>query len=393
MGDTLPLLPLLDRAYRVRREYATEVITNRDGSEQRRSLRQTPRKAVEFDTTIRNGRRLDFDRFMVRALRQELAHPELPRFATVSAAITATDTTAEVDAVPSWLVAGADVFLRNHITLAQATVDSIAGTTVTFTAAIDDDWPAGTLIHPALAGRLAAETGLATRYRVVDDVDVTFEVTPGSEPAEDEGAAAATFQNREVFLKQPNIWLPVTTAHEQMREAVDFGYGVAETFHPVAFTPRIRQGVYSTLDGEAAEELRAFFTRMKGRRNEFRMPTFEADLPLVEAAGSATQTLRVEGTDVATIYDGSSLYDAVAAFVDGVWRFRRVTGIAEDAGASVVTVSTVWGIDIPVTATVSWMPVWRLATDVFEAEWVMLRHATVQLTFQMLKASDAEVLA
>jgi hypothetical protein len=89
MATTLPLLPLLDRAYRIRREYLTEVITNRDGSEQRRSLRQTPRKVIEFDTTIRDDRRLAFDRLMTSALRSELAHPELPRYATTSAAITA----------------------------------------------------------------------------------------------------------------------------------------------------------------------------------------------------------------------------------------------------------------------------------------------------------------
>jgi hypothetical protein len=168
---------------------------------------------------------------------------------------------------------------------------------------------------------------------------------------------------------------------------------ITETFHPVTFTSKLRQGVYTTLDFAAADVLREFFDRMQGRRGEFYMPTFRADLPLASAAASGTSTLTVTGTEVNAFYDGSTVYDAVATYVDGAWRTNRVVGIAESGGNSVLTMSHVWGLDIPVDATVSWMPVWRFATDTFEVEWIMNRLATVQMTFRMLENETAEVVA
>ena len=71
-------------------------------------------------------------------------------------------------------------------------MDSIVGTTVTFTTFDADAWPYGTRLHAALDGYLDAQIPVSLyvgRRRDIADISVTFHVDPGSGIVEDEGAA------------------------------------------------------------------------------------------------------------------------------------------------------------------------------------------------------------
>lgn len=388
-----PFRSMLGRPFNVRREYRTEIFTSRSGREQRRALRQTPRKRIAFDVSLIGDDWRNFRRSMVRDLRRKLISYEAPRFATLAAEMAGGDE-CEVTAAAAWLRAGQAIMLIDDARMAHRTIRSVVGTTVTFTGSGLDTWPAGTKLHAALDGRLAADVATAVRYRHVTDVQVSFEATPGSELEPLQGTAAATFNDREVLLSRPNVWMPVEVLHEQLREAVDYGHGTIATFHPVTFTAQVRQGAYYALGLEAADALQAFFDRMKGQRGEFYMPSFEDDLPLAAIAGSGTTSLTVTGTDVAEIFAGSTVYEAIAVFLtDGTVLYNRVTDIEESAGNSLLTVATAWGQDIaPAGVTrISWMPVWRLASDIMEIEWDFDTLARTSLAMRMLEDLAPEV--
>lgn len=394
-GDAFvwPFRSMLGRPFNIRREYRTEIITSRSGREQRRALRQTPRKRVEFDISLIGDDWRTFRRSMVSDLRHALISYEAPRFATMAAEM-AVGTDCVVDVAGAWLVANQSVMLIDGARMEQRVIASVVGTTVTFTAAVTATWPAGARLHAAFEGHLAANIDTSARYRHVADVAVGFDVTPGSELAPQNGTAAATFNNREVLLAQPNVWMPMEVLYDQTREAIDYGHGTISMFHPVTFTAQVRQGSYYALGLVAADALQAFFDRVKGQRGEFYMPTFDDDLPLAATAGSGTTSLTVTGLDVAEGYAGSTVYKAVAVFLTGgTVLFNLVTNIVESGGNSVLTVATAWGQEItPAGVTrISWMPVWRLASDIMEIEWDFDRLARTSLAMRMLEDLAPEV--
>jgi hypothetical protein len=327
MADLISILsPVIDRSYKVRREYRTEIFVARSGQEQRRSLRAVPRRSIEYQTTLSETNARTFAREMVTAQGREMILPARPP------------------------------------------------------------------IHDALTGYFRTEISTAHRWRTATEVTVAFDVSPGSEEAEDPGAPAASFENREVWLSKPNFFDPIDVRYAVDRETMDAGHGILAHFFPTDFAGKLWQARYTTLEPGKAEIVRALFTRMMGQRGEFFMPSHDNDIPPLSQAGAGTSSLTTAGTEVFNFYDDHPAYRCICVTMpDGSFHFRRVTNIVPSGGNSVLTVSSPWSVAIPTTAVVSWMPTWRFATDIFEVDWVMDVSARTSLSLLMLHDNPAEV--
>src|SRR5215217_1536312 len=100
-------------AFRVTYQYLTDVFVNRSGGEQRRATRETPRKVIEFTSTLMNGAQLrTFNRLIETGQNQLVVMPEVTCVARSAAATTLSGATAmSVEAIPAWLAAGSEVVL------------------------------------------------------------------------------------------------------------------------------------------------------------------------------------------------------------------------------------------------------------------------------------------
>lgn len=390
-----PFLPNWRRQpYSVTREYRTEIITSRSGREQRRAMRQTPRKRIEYLTGVKGDCLREFDREMVSAQREQRTIPERIRFVPISG-LGSGGTSVTIDPAPSWIVEDARLVLVNGADQSLRTVASVVGTTVTFDETEAVVWPAGTRLHPALDGYLDATIAAPLLSpRGVVDISVVFSVDPGSEPVEDEGTASTTLSGREVFLKRPNNWLPISLNRlQEGAQSVDYGFGRVTRFFPVGFSTRLWEGTYTGCDFDHADELRMFFARMKGRQGEFYMPTWQADLVPTAALTSAGTTITVSGTETDTTFSDNTVYKAIAVRkLDGTWITRTVTNIALSGGNSEITVGAAWGEDVALgnIDMVSWLPVWRFATDILTMEWPRITVAETRMSFQMLENLEVE---
>jgi hypothetical protein len=392
MATLFPFGASFNRApYEVTREYRTEILVSRNGKEQRRALRQTPRKRIDYLTALCDDNVRAFDRAMVTAQRIQLTIPERVRFVEFEDGLPPGFSAVVVDPMPSWIYEGAVLVLDSGFRLAYRTVASVVDDTVTFEEDDDTAWAAPTRISPALDGYLESTipAPLTSRTHGVVEASITFNVDPGSEVAEDTGAATDTLAGREVFLVIPDRWQEIGIDRVQDgAAATDYGFGRIRRFFPISFSTRMWEAQYTGCDFDHADAIRQFFCRMMGRQHEFYMPTWQQDLIPVSGISSGGTTITVEGTETDATFDPSTTYKAVAIRKDdGAWITRTVSGIAPSAGNSVITVGSAWGDDVAVDGMdlVSWLPLWRFSSDTMTMSWPREDVAHIKLAMQMIE--------
>ena len=147
------------------------------------------------------------------------------------------------------------------------------------------------------------------------------------------------------------------------------------------------EGSYTACDFDHAEAIRMFFDRMKGQRGEFYMPTWKHDLVPLTALTSAGTTVTVEN-NLEEAYDDNTGWKALAILkTDGSWIFRTVTDVLDAGDNATLTVSAAWGADVAVAEIemISWMPVWRFATDILTMSWPRDSVANITMAFQIIE--------
>ncbi len=380
-------------SYTIEYSFKTEMITSRNGKEQRRSLRQTPRKVIQYTATPW--------RDVFRAFQELLAYwhnnvvivGEMPRQVTLEQPLLADDLVAIVeDNDADWLIPGMPVVIENRQQAESRTIDSVVGTSISFNGPGIRDWDAGVKIHPALSGRLAASVSGKKHTDRVAEVSVSFEQTPASEIVLPVPNAPEIFNGREMFLTKFNWGDGVDMTWESEREVVDYGFGRIGVFTPYPFTSNIRKLTFVGRNYAQAKLLLDFFVRCQGQRGEFYMPTWEQDIIIYRDVPSNSSDLRILNTDFYTTYKDSTVYKAIMIRLrDGTKLFRRVQSVVvadDDIGLdSVITVDTsfVTGFTAADVLMISWMPVWRHATDNLSIEWLTNSVAQLQMSFKVLE--------
>jgi hypothetical protein len=388
-----PFTPNWRKAYQIDYQFKTDIFTSRSGKEQRRALRTSPRKTISFEATPTGDQVRRFRELMASWHNNVIVLPEIPRQSSLSAPLLAGDVLVSLpEDAPSWAIAGESVILAHRGRYETRLISTVSGAQITLAGVSALDWPAGTKIHPMVSGRLAASIGgnMATNTAAI--VPVEMEVTPGSETVLPIPPAPSVFNGRELFTMKPN-WssLPDVT-HEAYRDEVDFGHGRTAIFTPVNFNTQIRQLTFTSKSYSEMGSIRENFERMRGQRGEFYMDTGEPDVLPGTLSPAGTNSIRVAGPDFAEAYAGSSVHRAVAVhFRDGTVQRNVVSDIYEvddaDGLDSVLQVVDTWAQDVSQSNVkmVSWLLVWRHATDTLTIEWLTDTVGRCQLTLRSLE--------
>lgn len=347
-------------------EFKTDVIVSRNGLESRSALREDPRYSLEHETQLH---REEVSRYLGDLAEQQHRPFHVPlgwRRVFLAAPVSAGASTVDVTSTPSWLVAGRRLILSGGGQVEAVEVVSISGATLTLDGPLEGSFSAGAIVTFAFSGRaqddvgLRAETGRMWRGKVV------WEADPGADPWPGEAASPTLHEGREVFLRRPNWRSRPRITIQQMREMVDQGRGIVAISAPTAESQLELRLLYSGFDAAAADELAAFFLRMKGKRGSFWMPTWQQDL--TPTGGSGT-SLTIAGEDAFYAYAGSRVFNTVAVrHPGGAYQINRVADVALASGDTVFTMADSWSSPVTESSLVSWCPLWRFATDRLEVE-------------------------
>lgn len=299
--------------------YRTEVLTSRDGTEQRIAQRVNPRYSFSFDVRAGGSRAAELERLLAKrhAYNFRFAHP-------------------------------------------RASALSDRG-------------------HPGAAGftgRFDGEIQVTARTDRVLDAQLRIAVNPGVYAGDyltdHTHPPADTFhEGLEVFTLKPNWAEPVRLNFAQFTEILDRQRGVTGFNAPRRFTDRIVQfGLMIRNEGQE-NRIRGVFERCRGQQGEFYMvDPLSAQFASVSSVSAGATFFTVAGRAVADRFASEGIYRNIAIRTTSGIIYRRVTSISLVSGNSRVNVASA----LPALAAseiigIHWLLKVRFAADTLAFSW------------------------
>lgn len=379
---------------RVNYEFKTEILTSKSGREQRIAVRKSPRKKITLQTTATPARAKSLFQTLDVAHGIPFILGDPTQFCRSVDSLDPGQSSIVVDEAPAWLDADSSIVLVSPESTEVLQVASVVGDTIALDNVVARAWPAGSKFHRAVSVYLNDRLSMDRKTSTVVDFQTDFEVVPLS--ANDSvGVAGFSFEGREVFPFKPNWSGSPQIVFERDRDVVDFDYGTAFSFRAVEFESRVYRHSFVAKNRTSAEELVRFVLRMGGARGEFLWTTGTPDLVLRSDVIDGSDTLRVVGSDIHTLYSGSPTHRFIRLQTVAGLVYAEVTGtglLSDELGDD--TVLSLAG-PLPALAVadvyeISWLLVSRFEGDSYTFEWLTDGVCRVALNIRTLEALDAE---
>lgn len=380
-------LPNWSGGYEVGLEYKTDMFQSQSGKPQRRELRATPRKTIDYTTLLTGEDLRDFQTTLSLWQNRPFVNGEITRSTRTLTTMGPGADSVLVQDVPDWLVRNSWVMLINErARIAEVRkVSRITGKRVSFSWATTELFPAGTRLCPGLIGQLQASLQMQRSTSAVAQAGISFSVDPGSEPAINPGVGDLYYDGVEVFLLKPNWANQVDLTHDFPVTTMDTGHGRIEHIHHIDFPSQIRKATFLARNRAQAEHMMRFFSRMKGRRGEVFVPSREEDLPLAQSVVGGTYEVLVRGTRNVRLLFESTVFRYIAICLsDGRVIPNLIVGHTLIGSNTRVAVRDPWpeNFDRANVQSVCWMPLCTLASDGVTITWLSDQVAQYDLSFE-----------
>lgn len=353
--------------------WATDVLTARDGTEQRMSLRAKPRRSLEFSILVGRDDAALLDVLLSSWQSRVYALPIWPDKAFLSAAITAgssvipiTTTNLEYEA-DGLLVIGSDS--RNT---EAAEVLSVASNAVTLKQPLLQTWPAGAFVAPARTARLRVTQAVSRVTDAIATARLAFDIAGTTAITKQE--STTTFNSTPVWTARPNRVRDVETDYRRLAEVLDFDTGITAVDDHAArpFVRRAFDYIFKNRSEIAA--FRGWLAARAGRLTAFWHPTWEASIVPTKKILS-NQTVMTVASRGYALYFNPMPGRTEAAFLhkNGTWYFRTIQGFGAGTigDEEVMTINQSFGFDANPE---DWVAIYflektRLDADQIEINW------------------------
>lgn len=353
--------------------WATDVLTARDGTEQRISLRTKPRRSLEFSILVGRDDAALLDVLLSAWQSRVYALPIWPDKARLPLTLPAGSTLIPIPTLnleyeaDGLLVIGSDS--RNT---EAAEILSVAANAVTLKQPLLQTWPAGAFVAPARTARLRNSqpvirvTESVASARLVFDIAGTTTITTQESPT--------TFNSAPVWLARPNRVRDVETDYRRLAEVLDFDTGITAVDDHAA-RPFVRRAFdYLLKNRTEIAAFRGWLAARAGRLTAFWHPTWEASIAPTRKI-LANQTVMTIASRGYALYFNPMPGRTEAAFLhkSGAWHFRSIQGFG--AGTSgdeeVMTINQPFGFDADPEdwITIYFLEKTRLDADQIEINW------------------------
>jgi len=348
-----------------RLEFSTDVLGSGTGVEQRRKLRDTPRRSFEFDLLLRGSARTYFDLWNRKFGVSECWLPLWPDVTRLTAIAAPGSTVLFAD--PSFrdfrpgegaVLIGDDPFIYELVEISDVGADS-----VTVSAETERWWGKGARLLPA---RLAALTEQPVMQRRGDDISTTTVRLETTQPnVWDAEYEISGFDGLPVLLSRPNEIKDMTVEFARLYALFDPGFGKRKLFDRAARSFTTQEHAWHLSGAQARSDFRSMVYALQGRLRPVWLPTFAADLKPFAPAVAGSNFLNVETTGLAATGLQAGREYIVVELSGGGFLFRRVNGVLSFGNYERVSLNANWPVNLAIRdiRRISFMDVARLDQD------------------------------
>lgn len=356
-----------------RLSFLSDVLRSKSGAEQRRSIRETPRRTFEADFLLVDAERTFWDLFMDRLAGQDVMIPVYW----------------EGVAVPNKLIAGSTTNIlfdttRREWAYYNGGLVLIAGPTaldyeIVQISAVDADriwladqptraWPKGTKIYPLRRGIVEDTGDVSQPSAAVATVTAQFRFTTNN-PWTPAASTAPVYEGLPVLVAEPNWVEDLKIDYE--RDMQDFDPGVGRTFRVDGLgRALVGQAHRWWLSGkEAMADFRDLLYRNRGRTGGFWLPTFKADFKLASSILAADSQIEVKSTGFVYIGGPASGREYIVIRHSAGYVFRKIVDVVSGGpDTELLVLDLPVGLDLSAgqVRKISFMDTARFDSDEFE---------------------------
>ena len=369
--------------------FLTDVMKAYSDNEQRRALRQLPRRAMHYRASTLNARDAAGMESLVWGWQnQPYGVPWWPDATPLTASISAGATVIPCVTADRQFAPGGLMCIRtDEFTFEALSILSVGPSSVTVTSPTQFNWTAGpgTLVMPVFLARLPHAVTIERLSSSIDQLEVEFI----GEPQQIAPAPAITltqYKGFDVLEIMPNWEADLKRTYARSMLTIDPKIGPDEVIDKGG-SAIVTQEFPWWLDGHAnITTFRAFVLRRFGRMNPFWIPTWDQDLVLASDVGASDGAIVIKSEFYSRFFFPSiARRDLAFLPASGSGNvYRRITAAVDNGnGTETLTLSSSLGVAMPAASTqVSFLTLARLASDDVEIKWSTSDHAEAVLSLQ-----------
>jgi hypothetical protein len=370
--------------------YLTDVLKAYSDNEQRRGLRQFPRRALRYRALALNARDAAGMESLVWGWQHEpYGVPWWPDATPVTA-----DTPAGSFSIPcntvdrQFAAGGLCCIFSSEFVFEALTVESVSPTGVTFTSPTQLDWKANPsqIVMPVFLARLGSSVNVSRFSSEIDQIDLDF-IGEALQAAPAPSTTLTQYKGFDVLEIAPN-WrdAPLKRTYTRSLVTVDPKIGPI-TVIDKGGSAIVKQPFPWFLTNHAAvTTFRAFLLRRFGQLNPFWLPTWDQDLILAFDVGSGDTGIVIKSEFYSRFFFPNPARRFIAFIpTDGSSNvYRKITSTNDNGdGTESLVLDTPTGKNFPAASTmISFLTLARCASDDNQIEWLTADLAEVNLEVQ-----------
>ncbi len=371
-------------------EFLTDVLKAYSDAEQRRALRQIPRRAMRYRALTLNARDAAGMESLVWGWQnQPYGVPWWPDSQPLASDISAGTFVIPVATADRQFAAGGLLAIWvNEFTFEALSIQSVGPTSVTTTSPTQFAWKGGpgTRVIPLFLCRLPNSVDVSRHSSEIDQVDLSF-IPEVGQPSPAPTTSPTQYKGFDVLEVMPN-WAeaPLRRNYKRSLVSIDPKIGPIEVIDKGG-TAIVGQEFPWWVDGHSnITAFRAFMLRRLGQFSAFWIPTWDQDLVLFQDVISTDAAIRVN-SEFYTRFFFPTPSRRYIAFIpqDGSGNvYRKITAAVDNGdGTETLTLDNPTGKTFPKTSTmVSFLTFTRLASDSVSIKWDSTEHAESMVSLQ-----------
>jgi hypothetical protein len=371
-------------------EYLTEVLSAYSDNEQRRGLRQLPRRAMRYRALTLNARDAAGMESLVWGWQnQPYGVPWWPDAQPLLSSIGAGTFVIPVATADRLFAPGGLLALwKDEYTFEALAIVSVAAQSVTVSSPTQFAWIGGaqTRVLPILLCRIPASVDVSRHSSEIDQMDLSF-IGEAGQPSPAPATTLTQYKGIDVLEIPPN-WdqAPLKRSYKRSLVTIDPKVGPIQVIDKGG-SAVVGQEFPWWLDTHPNVTLfRAFIFRRFGRLNPFWIPTWDQDLVLFTDVGAADPSIRIKSEFYTRFFFPSPARRFIAFIPTNSSGnvYVKITGAVDNGdGTETLTLEAPTGKAFPAASTlVSFLTLTRLASDSVSIKWDSSEHAESLLSLQ-----------